>query len=110
MGNAAKKGNQPPQPASLSELTKNPKTLKALRKNTEILKSQSQDPDGGDDYFATQTTKKMGNGKKAPMAAAKPAVKSKVGKKGKGGRNAAQIANDLFNSDSDHDMMSMHSA
>ena len=74
-------------------LARNPKTVKEIRRNNEIMKWQSQSQRGGDDYFDGG-----GRGKKKP----------EVSRRAVGG-TADDIAKDLFDSESDNDL-SMHSA
>ena len=111
-----------PAPAvSLSELSKNPKTLKAIRKNSEVLKVLSQGEPDGEDYFASNNRKAGGGGGKSKQQqrAAPASVKAKQreknkggggGRKGVSGGGAAQIEEEMFASDSENEMMSMHSA
>ena len=93
-------------------------TLKAIRKNSEVLKVLSQGDPEGEDYFASNNRKAGGGGGKSKQQRPAPAsVKAKQKEKNKGGGGkkrvsggAAQIEEEMFASDSENEMMSMHSA
>ena len=84
-----------------------------------MLKVLSQGDPEGEDYFASNNRKAGGGGGKSKQQRPAPAsVKAKQKEKNKGGGGgkkrvsggAAQIEEEMFASDSENEMMSMHSA
>ena len=91
--------------------------MKAIRKNSEVLKVLSQGDPEGEDYFASNNRKAGGKSKQQRPAPASVKAKQKEKNKGggRGGKKrvsggAAQIEEEMFGSDSENEMMSMHSA
>ena len=84
------------------------------------MKVLSQGDPEGEDYFASNNRKAGGGGGKSKQQRPAPAsVKAKQKEKNKGGGGggkkrvsggAAQIEEEMFGSDSENEMMSMHSA
>ena len=79
------------------------------------MKVLSQGDPEGEDYFASNNRKAGGKSKQQRPAPASVKAKQKEKNKGGGGKKrvsggAAQIEEEMFGSDSENEMMSMHSA